>query len=87
MIRSIGQGGSSSKVINLTSYKPLKFESETTNQRTYKGFKLANKPKVQTHNAKAVISKALPSHFDTLKQKDFVKHELKISALDLIPYP
>jgi hypothetical protein len=87
MLRTIGQNNSSSNLINLSSYKPLKFESETTNQKTYKGFKLVSKPQVQTQQVPAVVSRAVASHFETMKQKDFVQHEYRVSQLDLIPYP
>jgi len=42
---------------------------------------------VQTQAVKAVISKAMPTHFDTFNKKEFVKHRMEKSALDAIPYP
>jgi hypothetical protein len=50
MLREIGahKGRSSSNVIQLKAYRPHVFESETTNQKAYKGFKLISKPKVAT---------------------------------------
>jgi hypothetical protein len=89
MLREIGQsqGRSSSNVIQLKAYRPQRFESETTNQKAYKGFKLASRPKVQTQEVKPVISKALPSHFETFNKKEFVQHKIKVNQLDLIPYP
>jgi hypothetical protein len=45
MLRKIGQ---SSNAIGMSQYQPLAFESKTTNQKTYKGFKLTSKPQVQT---------------------------------------
>ena len=88
MLASIGQvGGSAKNVIGLRQYKPAQFESKTTNMDTYKGFKLVAKPKVQTQVVQPVISKALPTHFDTFNKKEFVKHNFKQSPLDFIPYP
>ena len=47
MLATIGQvGGSKANVIGLRQYKPAAFESKTTNQDAYKGFKLVSKPKV-----------------------------------------
>lgn len=85
MLKQIGQ--SSNAVISLTQYKPQRFESETTNQKVYQGFKLQGKPKVQTQKVAPVMSKANPSHFDTFNKKDYVKHNYKVSQLDFIPYP
>lgn len=68
-------------------YMPLKFESQTTNQKNFQDFKLQARPKVQTQAVKAVISKAMPSHFDTFNKKEFIKHKMEKSALDAIPYP
>ena len=42
---------------------------------------------MQTQAVKAVISKAMPSHFDTFNKKEFKQHKLEKSALDAIPYP
>ena len=84
MLKSIGQGSS---VIKMGQYKPLKFESQTTNQKNYQDFKLQARPTVQTQTVKPVISKARPSHFDTFNKKEFIQHSMKKSALDAIPYP
>ena len=88
MLKSIGHvGGAKTNVIGLRSYEPAKFQAKTTNQDTYKGFKLNAKPKVATTKVKAVRSKALPTHFDTNQKKEYVRHDLKPCALDAIPYP
>jgi len=80
MLRSIGKAeGRKSTVIGLKQYRPLAFESETTNQKAYQGFRISAKPKVQTQKVEAVMSKALPSHFDTYNKKEFVKHDYKVS--------
>lgn len=85
MLKKIGQG--SGAMIGLSQYKPLKFESKTTNQNTFKGFKLQGKPQTQTQKVDPVASKAIPSHFDTSNKKDFIKHKYEVCKLDLIPYP
>jgi hypothetical protein len=85
MLKSIGKGQTS--MLGLSQYQPMSFESKTTNQKTYKGFKLQGKPIVQTQKVAAVHSKALPTHFDTSNKNDFVKHNFKVSQLDMIPYP
>lgn len=85
MLASIGQHSGS--MIGLSQYKPQPFESKTTNQKVYQGFKLQNRPRVQTQKVEAVYSKALPGHFDTYNKKEFVKHNYKQSELDRIPYP
>lgn len=61
-------------MIALSQYIPHKFESETTNQKAYQGFKLQTRPKVQTQKVNPVSSKAMPTHFDTFNKKEFVKH-------------
>ena len=86
MLKEIGTKGSSN-IIGLSQYKPHKFESETTNQKAYQGFKLQSRPKVQTQKVGAVMSKAMPSHFDTSNKRELVEHKYKVSELDLIPYP
>lgn len=80
-------GTEKSKLIELAQYKPTKFESTTTNNQTYKGFKMAGKPVIQTQKVEAMQSKALPTHFDTSNKKDYVAHKIRVSKLDLIPYP
>jgi hypothetical protein len=86
MLRSIGQGGNAA-MISLSQYRPHKFESETTNMKAYQGFKLQSRPKVNTQKVGPVMSKAMPTHFDTFNKKEFVKHDYQVSQLDLIPYP
>jgi hypothetical protein len=34
-----------------------------------------------------IMSKSVDGHFITMSKKNYVKHDLKISALDFIPYP
>ena len=43
MLKSIGQGKA---VITMGQYMPLKFESQTTNQKNFQDFKLQARPKV-----------------------------------------
>jgi hypothetical protein len=57
LIRKIGN---SSNNIGLAQYQPLPFESKTTNQKTYKGFKLTGKPEVQTQKVDPVLSRSIP---------------------------
>ena len=73
MIKSIGQG--SKAVLQLQAYKPAQFEATTTNNKTYKEYKLASRPKIVSEKVEAVRSKALPTHFDTSNKKEFVKHD------------
>ena len=77
MLKKIGTN-SNSKVA-LSQYKPQAFESSTTNQKAYKGFKLQARPEVQTTKVEAVRSKAMPTHFETSNKKDFVAHALTVS--------
>ena len=53
----------------------------------YKSFVLKSAPKIKTQVVKPVMQKAVPSHFDTFNRKDFIKHNYKVSQVDLIPYP
>lgn len=73
MLKTIGQG--TSAVLKLSAYKPAAFESTTTNNKTYKEYKLAHRPKIVSEKVEAVRSKALPSHYDTSNRKEFVKHD------------
>jgi hypothetical protein len=34
-----------------------------------------------------VVTKTFPGHFETFNKKEFVKHEIRVPEIDLIPYP
>lgn len=84
---SFGRTQNSNLELKVNHLQPQPFDFETMNQKLYKPFKLATRPKTSKPKVEAVRTQAFPQHFDTFNKKEFVKHQYRVPEIDYIQYP
>lgn len=73
--------------LKINHLQPAPFDYETTNQKTYQPYKIANRPNTAKPQVDVVKTRAPVQHFNTNHKNEFVVHQYKVPETDFIPYP